>query len=348
MKWTISSFIKDQWTAVPPVVQADLTGKTVIVTGANNGIGFEAAKHFARMNPGKLILACRSKERGQAALDELKEETGCKTAELWILDLASFDSVKAFADKFNKEGGRLDILVENAAVTPSEPVRTTSDGWEETLHVNNLSTSLLALLLLPRVIQTANDYKTTPRIVIVSSEVHYMTQLQNELMESPNPLETFGKSADYIEKVKGVRYEDSKLLNVFFTRSLSERLPLPEGKVIVNTVNPGYCYSGLRGNWTGLRKVFDYFMEKALARTSEEGARQLVWAAVGGEDEPDNLHGAYVSLAKVVEPSDYVLSVEGQQHANKIWDNLLDELRQVEPKVQHIVDECLQAIPTVV
>lgn len=60
-------------------------------------------------------------------------------------------------------------------------------------------------------------------------------------------------------------------------------------------------------------------MEKALARTTEEGARQLVWAAVGGEDQPDSLHGAYVSLAKVVEPSDYVLSVEGQQHANKIW-----------------------------
>lgn len=63
---------------------------------------------------------------------DLKEETGCQTAELWILDLSSFDSVKAFADKFNDEGGRLDILVENAAVTPSEPVRTTSDGWEET------------------------------------------------------------------------------------------------------------------------------------------------------------------------------------------------------------------------
>lgn len=69
MKWSVSAFIKDQWTAVPPVVQADLTGKTVIVTGANNGLGFEAAKHFARMNPGKLILACRSKERGQTALD---------------------------------------------------------------------------------------------------------------------------------------------------------------------------------------------------------------------------------------------------------------------------------------
>ncbi|KAF5322502.1 hypothetical protein D9619_002190 [Psilocybe cf. subviscida] len=349
MKWTVSEFIKNQWTTLPPVVQANLTGKTVIVTGANNGIGFEAAKHFARMAPGKLILACRSKERGQAALDKIKGETGCKTTELWILDLASFASVKAFAEKFNKEGGRLDILMENAAVTPLEPMRTTTDGWEETLQINNLSTSLLALLLLPRMIQTAKEHHTTPRMVIVSSEMHYMTQFEKELMESPNPLQTFGKSASYIEKVKGVRYEDSKLLNVFFTRSLAERLPLSEGKVIVNTVNPGYCYSGLRDNWTGLRKVFDRLMEKVLARTSEEGARQLVWAAVGGEDEPlDNMHGAYLSLAKFVEPSDYVLSVEGQQHANKIWDNLLDELRKVEPKVQNIMSECLQATPTAV
>lgn len=167
MKLTVSDFIRSQWTAVPPVAHADLTGKTVIVTGANNGIGFEATKHFARMNPGKLILACRSKERGQTALDgecnihgntgeddtnqlldpvELKEATGCKTAELWILDLASFESVKAFANKFNKEAGRLDILVNNAAVTPSEPVRTTSDGWEETSVLSYICNTCTVIL----------------------------------------------------------------------------------------------------------------------------------------------------------------------------------------------------------
>ena len=68
MKLSTFQFIKDQLIPVPSVAQADLTGKTVIVTGANSGIGFEAAKHFARMNPGKLILACKSKERGEAAL----------------------------------------------------------------------------------------------------------------------------------------------------------------------------------------------------------------------------------------------------------------------------------------
>jgi retinol dehydrogenase-12 len=68
MHFSFFQFIKDQRNPVPSVVQADLAGKTVIVTGANSGIGFEAAKHFARMNPGRLILACKSKERGEAAL----------------------------------------------------------------------------------------------------------------------------------------------------------------------------------------------------------------------------------------------------------------------------------------
>jgi NAD(P)-dependent dehydrogenase (short-subunit alcohol dehydrogenase family) len=62
-------FIRDQWTKQKPVFIANLTGKTVIVLGANTGIGFEAAKHFASMTPGRLMLACRSQSKGQAAMD---------------------------------------------------------------------------------------------------------------------------------------------------------------------------------------------------------------------------------------------------------------------------------------
>jgi cobalamin biosynthesis protein CbiG len=69
MRFSPWSFIVDQWSQQPPVIQVDLTGKTVVVVGANTGLGFEAARHFATMTPGRLILACRSQSKGQAALD---------------------------------------------------------------------------------------------------------------------------------------------------------------------------------------------------------------------------------------------------------------------------------------
>jgi len=68
MKFSFFQAAKDQFTPVPPVLRADLTGQTILVVGANIGLGFEAAKHFASMNPGKLILACRSQAKGDAAL----------------------------------------------------------------------------------------------------------------------------------------------------------------------------------------------------------------------------------------------------------------------------------------
>ena len=140
------SFVRDQ--AKPgPVLNADLTGKTVIVIGANTGLGFETAKHLATMNPARLVLGCRSKERGEAALQRkdsfllfprrsstvtgLVETTQYTRAELWLIDLANFASVKAFADKVTDELDRVDILIENAAVATFK-YSVTVDGWENT------------------------------------------------------------------------------------------------------------------------------------------------------------------------------------------------------------------------
>lgn len=67
MKKSVFEWIEDQFTRVPPATTANLSGKTVVVVGANTGIGFESAKHFARMSPGRLVLACRNKEKGTAA-----------------------------------------------------------------------------------------------------------------------------------------------------------------------------------------------------------------------------------------------------------------------------------------
>ncbi|PPQ80665.1 hypothetical protein CVT25_001627 [Psilocybe cyanescens] len=362
MQLTIGQFIRQQRSAVAPVIERDLTGKTIIVTGANNGIGIETAKHFARMNPQKLILACRSKERGEAAVEEIKNATGCETVELWILDLAKFASVKAFAERFEKEGGgRLDILAENAAVLPSSKFEATPDGWELSFQVNYLSTSLLALLLLPRMVDTANMYETTPRIVVVTSEVHHWAKIDNAIFNAPNPLELYGSKEQFTPKIQANRYVETKLMNIFFARALSERLQSQikskdnsgtgagTHNIIVNSVNPGYCLSNLRANFSGPRAWFDWFMEKALARTAEEGSRQVVWAALGGEEGGGDgdcaMRGAYVSNAQITEPSDYVIEEEGRKVQDILWDNTLEELGKVDAEVGRIAKEYLTPPP---
>ena len=148
MQPSFFQFLRYQLATVPPVENEDLSGKTVVVIGANVGLGFEAAKHFARMNPGRIILGCRSKERGEAAATsetnpllsyhsgshfthkELKAETGYGSAELWIIDLAQVSSVVDFAERFEKDGGRIDILLLNAGITPSAGQQLTADGYE--------------------------------------------------------------------------------------------------------------------------------------------------------------------------------------------------------------------------
>ena len=109
------------------------------------------------------------------------------------------------------------------------------------------------------------------------------------------------------------------MLNIFFARGLNERLQ--DKSIIVNSVNPGYCYSSLRQTLSGVMAWVDWVMERALARTSEEGSRQLIWACLGGKDNIDELRGAYVSGMHVQEPSDYVISEEGQHAQTKLWVN---------------------------
>ncbi|TFY82560.1 hypothetical protein EWM64_g1455 [Hericium alpestre] len=164
-KLTVVQFLRGQLKSFPPPEKRDVSGKTVVVVGANGGIGFEAAKHFARMNPGKLVLACRDAAKGQSALVAIKKDTGCENMEVRTVELADFDSVAEFATKFEQEEARLDILVYNAGVAITK-YGAAKDGWETNLHVNYLSYSLLQLLLLSLLSKTATTYLTRPRTVV--------------------------------------------------------------------------------------------------------------------------------------------------------------------------------------
>lgn len=109
------------------------------------------------------------------------------------------------------------------------------------------------------------------------------------------------------------------VLNVLFARALQDRIQSIT-PLTVNAVNPGYCYSNLRRNFQGvLMNLVNFIMETCLAWTSEQGSRQLVYAAIGERDNEDAIKGAYLSSAAVAEPSDFVISEEGSILQNNVW-----------------------------
>ncbi|KAJ3733725.1 hypothetical protein DFJ43DRAFT_994570 [Lentinula guzmanii] len=338
---TLWRFFREQRQTIKPVEKVDLTGKTVIVTGGNGGLGFEAAKHFATMNPARLIITSRSEEKGKSALSKISQDTGYTKAEAWPLDLSRFASVREFADRFEREGGRLDILVENAGMVGTPSYEKTQDGYAVIFQTNAIAPSLHTLLLLPYMIKTAEEYKTKPRIVLVSSDVHYwaMNSKSRKFVSQPNMIDALS-SVDYYNSVLEKSWF-CPVLNVFFMRALQARLA-NYPSIIVDAVNPGYCYSGFRSNFTGIRAFFDHLMERLVAMTTEEGGRQLVWAAVGGAGSEEKIKGGYVSFAKVVEPSDFSLSKEGQDLEEKYWNQQLEILKGADPRIKEIVDQYLQ------
>ncbi|KAG1773277.1 hypothetical protein EV702DRAFT_1048358 [Suillus placidus] len=346
MKLSLLDSVIDQWSALPPVETADLSGKTVLVVGANVGIGLEASKHFARMRPARLILACRSEAKGKAALTEIEQETDHSGCELWILDLANFASVTAFADKFEKEGGDLHILVMNAAIAlPGGVYQPTTDGWETMLQVNCLATSLLSLLLIPQLVAAGRKSSTPSRMVIVSSDVHYWVTPTKEVRTSSKPLEILGSKEWCIPEHMRFRYSESKLLNLFFARALTDRLQSITPLSAV-AVTPGFCYSQLRRVWYeqptfSFAKIRLAIQERFLAWTAEQGSRQLVFAAVGGRDNEEKMKGGFVKHGRLVEVADFVLSDEGRKMQDNVWNETIDILNSVSDKIAPIVQDYL-------
>lgn len=151
---SLGKFAHSQLILKLPYPETKFTGKTVIVTGANSGLGLEAARHFVRLHASRVILAVRDTSKGEAALKTIEESTGRRgIIQRWQLDLASYASVESFATRINDTLDRLDIVAQNAGVyTLSGFSKSGQD--EHHITVNVVSTMLLALLLLPKLRQT--------------------------------------------------------------------------------------------------------------------------------------------------------------------------------------------------
>ena len=127
---------------------SDQTGKWAIVTGANSGIGFSAARELARKGC-EVILACRNAAKGKAAKERIEKEVPGARVEVGDLDLASLQSVRGFAKKIIDRGRPLDVLINNAAVMALPKRQTTADGFEAQFGTNHLGHFALTGLLLP-------------------------------------------------------------------------------------------------------------------------------------------------------------------------------------------------------
>lgn len=148
-----------------------MTGKTVIITGANAGIGFETALELARRDA-HVILACRDQKRGQEAVDKIKNETKNNNVELELVDLSNLKSIKEFSENILKKLNRLDVLINNAGLLGPAKRQLTQDGFEVTFGVNHLGHFYLTNLLLDLIKKSAPS-----RIINVSSRAHYSSFL---------------------------------------------------------------------------------------------------------------------------------------------------------------------------
>ncbi|KAI5892399.1 NAD(P)-binding protein [Schizophyllum commune H4-8] len=358
-KYPPTSFLWDQLSYHSRVTHKDLTGQIVVVIGANVGLGYEAAKHFATMGAARVIMGCRSNERGTAAVERLQKETGSKNSELMLVDLADFSSTMQFAAELEARVDRLDLLVLNAGVTAQNGSKRTAtvDGWEPTIQVNVVSSSILAILLLPIMVRTSRERHTIPRTVVVASSVHFWAPpWANEIFNQPEILKALSAQEEFewvswisrpaivglinLYHNPFVRYEESKLLNVLFARALNERLRHTHPTVIVNSVDPGLCSTSLfrdEGRITiGMR-----LMNAILAVSAEVGSRELVWAALGGSENADALRGAFVARHTVRQPSDFVLSERGRIAQDRTWREIVAIGEKLDPKVRQIVKDYL-------
>lgn len=182
----MSAYIATQPHNLPLLITKEsCAGKTYIITGANVGLGFEAAKHLAQLGAAKVILAVRNVSLGEAAKVEIdKSHDGPKTTEVWPLDLSSYDSVKAFAKRASTELDRIDALIENAGVAMGE--RQLAEGHVLSFTVNVMSTLLLAILLLPRMSEHAQKFNIVPHIAMISSGSLLDTEdLWNTIRDNP-------------------------------------------------------------------------------------------------------------------------------------------------------------------
>ena len=295
--------------------KASLKGKTVVVTGANTGIGKATAMDMAARGA-RVIMACRSEKRTLPAVEEIIAKTGNKNIVFMQLDLASFASVNRFSKAFLATENRLDILINNAGMVGKERVKLNENGIEMTLAINHLGPFLLTQNLLELLVKSGPG----SRIINVSSSGHHFANPQafedldgnlavdgalgvseefflqlgparepNYFLDNFMPAFVHKAFIGFMMRPEIVRYANSKLANVLFTKELAKRL---EGTgVSCYSLHPGVIKTDIgvdRNTGQDLNKDAGFFVKVLnflnpfafMLKTLEEGAQTTICCAV--------------------------------------------------------------------
>ncbi|WP_049926299.1 oxidoreductase [Halopiger goleimassiliensis] len=264
------------WTAddVP-----DQTGRTVVVTGANSGIGLETTRELAR-NGASVIMAVRSVDRGEDAADDLREDVPDADLRVEACDLASLESVRSFADRI--ADADLDVLINNAGVM-AIPRSETEDGFETQFGVNHLGHFTLTGLLLESLLERSDD-DPPARIVTVSSGLHERGEIDFDDLHGEDEYDPWDA------------YAQSKLANVLFAYELERRLLTADANAQSMAVHPGYAdtrlqYRGPEQRGSRLRVALNRVTNAVLAQSADAGALPTLYAATALDAEGGAYYG---------------------------------------------------------
>ena len=248
---------------------ADQSGKCFIVTGANTGLGFEAARVLAAKGA-RVMLACRSQAKAEAAMTLIGRETPGADLAYLPLDQADIASIRAAAELADKEP-RLDVLLNNAGVM-FPPLTRTAQGFELQFGVNHLGCFALTALLLPKLAQTAGS-----RVVITASLAHNGGNLRwDDLNAEKGYLRT-------------KRYSDSKLANLLFLFELDRRLRAAGSPVMALACHPGIAATELMRHAGPFRIATPLF--GLLLNTAAKGSWPALQAASAPAVRPGSYYG---------------------------------------------------------
>lgn len=282
-----------------------LNGKTIIVTGGNSGLGFQSVKTYVEKRA-TVVLACRNIAKGEKARSQILITVPTAKIEVRTLNLMDLSSVRSFAEQFNKEFDRLDILLNNAGIM-MPPYQLTKDGLESQQGTNHFGHFALTGLLLEKL-------KSTPgsRVVNVSSIAHKQGKMDFE-----NLLYIDGKGYSPMSA-----YGRSKLENLLFTYGLQAYFTKNNLDVKAVVAHPGVSDTNLFSKIGGqflqnlLKPLFKLFIQPASMGALPQLRASVDPTVVGGEFFGPDGRGEMKGYPVIVSPNNHALN---REHAQKLW-----------------------------